>query len=61
MLEVGARYPISEKWLLALSAFYGVTSISRGFSNSSIYYPMGNGAYHNNFSLGVVYKPKNRN
>ncbi len=61
MLEVGARYPISEKWLLTLSAFYGVTSISRGSSNSSIYYPMGNGAYHNNFSLGVVYKPKNRN
>ncbi len=60
MLEVGARYPISEKWLLSLSAFYGVTSVLKGSSNSSMYYPMGNGAYHNNFSLGVVYRPKNR-
>jgi hypothetical protein len=60
LLEAGARYPIHAKWLISLSAFYGATSISKGSSNASIYYPMGNGAYHNNFAIGFIYKPNNR-
>jgi len=57
MLEIGVRYPLHPKWLLVSSAFYSVTSISKGSSNSSMFYPLGNGAYHNNISLGLIYRP----
>lgn len=60
LLELQLRFPIRENWLLAFTGNYGAVSISKGSANSSMYYPMGNGAYHNNISVGLIYKPNNR-
>jgi len=60
LVELQIRYPIREKWQLSVISDYSITSISKGSANSNIYYPMGNGAYHNNISLGLIYKPNNR-
>lgn len=54
MMDLAARYPLNDRWMLQLSYIYSVKSITYAHSINGYF---GRGTYHNNFALGLLYTP----